>query len=92
MYTIYYIYTKYIYRYIYTHISISHLQLVEVAEAGQTPVHVLHHGHEHELLRENVHVSRPVLHLAVSHLGTDDVGDVQGGWVWCGGRSSFASI
>ena len=43
----------------------THLELVEVAYARQAPVHVLHHGHKHELLAEEVHVARPVLHLAV---------------------------
>lgn len=41
-----------------------YLQLVEVAQACQAPVHVLHYGHEHKPLAEEIHVARPVLHLA----------------------------
>ena len=42
-----------------------HLKSVEVAQARQAPVHVLHHGHEHKLHAEYVHVARPALYLDV---------------------------
>lgn len=47
---------------------LTHLELVEVSQGGEAPVHVLHHRHQDELLREDVHVARPVLHVGVRRL------------------------